>query len=129
MAQRVSRSLSRGVKTSRLSRRSQAAVLRRSLSDAASRPARFVTQCLAAVVSGALRGGPRRVVPLPTAQGFDRRRRAPGAPYGGVLACRGPWPPSPPPTRRPPPPTQALAAPRERRNVRAEALIRAGAQT
>ena len=53
MAQRVSRSLSRGVKTSRLSRRSQAVVLRRSLSGAASLPARFAAQCLAAVVSGA----------------------------------------------------------------------------
>ncbi len=55
MAQGVSRSLSRGVKTSRLSRRSQAVVLRRSLSDASSRSVRFVAQCLAAVVSGALR--------------------------------------------------------------------------
>jgi hypothetical protein len=115
MAQRASRSLSRGAKTSRLSRRSQAVVLRRRLSDAA-------------VVSGALRGGTRRVAPLPAARDFDRRRRAPGAPYGGVPACRCPWPTSPPPTR-PSPRPQAFAAPRERLNVHAEALIGAGAQT
>jgi hypothetical protein len=115
MAQRVSRSLSRGAKTSRLSLRSQAVLLRRSLSGAASRSARFIAHCLAAVARGA--------------HDLDRRRRAPGARYGGVLGCRGPWPPSPPPTRRPPPRPQALAAPRERLNVRAEALIGARAQT
>ena len=122
MAQRASRSLSRGCED----------ISPFPALSGCGSPAQPVRCCfpvgplrrsVAAVVSGAMQGGTRNVVPLPAAHDFDSDRRAPGAPYGGVLAaCRCPWPTSPPPTRRPSPRPQAPAAPWERFNVRAGPL-------